>query len=221
MFSGKALRPALLCGSFLLSSCLAVLAQGGLPEAPYLVIKEPPNAKMMMLLGASTSEKALIANFGAKNVKQEKITLAEGEERPGTVIYPDKPKWRATVVWRDQKKRDGAELIIISDKPSSWRLSSGITTGTTLVELEKLNGKPFKFLGFDWDMGGNVVSWNGGKLEKELKSKSGKVSIGVQLLPPAGKETPNGLSGDKEISSSDARARKLNPVVDSLSILAP
>lgn len=222
MFQGKAVRPAAMCGALLLSSCLAVLAQGNaLPEAPYLVIKEPPNAKMMILLGATTSEKALNANFGAKNIKQEKITLAEGEERPGTVIYPDKPKWRASVVWKNAKKRDSAELIIVSDKPSSWRVSNGITTGTTLLELEKMNGKPFKFSGFDWDMGGNVVSWNGGKLEKELKSKSGKVSIGVQLAPPAGKTTPNGLSGDQDILSSDPRARKLNPVVDSLSILAP
>lgn len=221
MFSGRAVRPATFCGAFLLSGCLAVFAQGSLMQPPCLVIREPANSKRMIFLGPATSEKALTLTFGARNIKQEKVTLAEGEERLGTVVYPDKPKWRATVVWKDAKKRDGAELIIISDKPSSWRLPNGVSTGTTLLELEKLNGKPFKFSGFDWDMGGNVVSWNGGKLEQELKPKSGKVSVGLQLSPPAGKLVPDGLSGDKDILSSDAHARKLNPVVDSLSILAP
>jgi hypothetical protein len=90
-----------------------------------------------------------------------------------------------------------------------------------LTELEKMNGKPFKLSGFDWDYGGNVLSWNGGKLESALKSKSGKVSATLQLVPPAGKNCPEELLGDREILSSKASMKKLNPAVGTVSILAP
>lgn len=35
----------------------------------------------------------------------------------------------------------------------------------TLGQLQKLNGRPFLFNGFDWDYGGLVISSEGGKLE--------------------------------------------------------
>jgi hypothetical protein len=173
------------------------------------------------MLGATTSEKDLIAYFGAKNVKHQTVNLAEGETSNGTVIFPNDPKKRVTFIWKDVKKRDLPEVIRIEDQPSLWRLPNEITTGTSLIELEKLNGKVFKMSGFDWDYGGNVLSWNNGKLESLLKSKSGKVSATASLAPAKGKNSPEDLSGDKEILSSNASMHKLNPVVVTLSILAP
>lgn len=194
-----------------------VLAQVA-PQYPYLSISEAN--KTSPLLGTTTSEKSLTTNFGAKNVKHQTVHVAEGETADGTVIYPNDAKRRVSFIWKDAKKRDVVEVIRLEDKPSLWHLPNQITTGTTLVQLEKLNGKPFKLSGFDWDYGGNVLSWNGGKLESLLKSKSGKFSATLSLAP-LGTNTPEELIGDREILSSNAKMRKLNPVVAVVNILAP
>ena len=195
------------------------LARGAEQQQPYLVIRQA--SKISPMLGATTSEKDLIAYFGAKSVKRQTVNLAEGETSNGTVIFPNDPKKRVTFIWKDVKKRDLPEVIRIEDQPSLWRLPNEITTGTSLIELEKLNGKVFKMSGFDWDYGGNILSWNNGKLESLLKSKSGKVSATASLAPAKDKNSPEDLSGDKEILSSNASMHKLNPVVVTLSILAP
>lgn len=214
----KLLRAALVIAAFTFGA-IAATAQVAGTQAPYLVMKDPN--KILPLLSAQTDEKGLISTFGATNVKAQTVNLDEGDSRPGTVIYPSKPQWRASIVWKDPKKRQAAEIIRIEDQPSSWRLPNGISTGTTLLELEKLNGKPFKLAGFDWCYSGSVNSWNGGKLEKELTSKSGKVSVALRLSPSAGQSTPAGLEGDSEFSSSDPRMRKLNPKVYVMMILNP
>ena len=194
------------------------VAEDAALQCPYDVLNQ--TSKILQILGPAMSEKNLIEYFGEKNVKRHKVSLGEGETADGTVIYPNDAKRRASFVWKNTKKRDVAETIFVCDKPSLWQLPNGITTGTTLIELEKLNGKPFKLSGFDWDNGGTVLSWNGGKLESALKSKSGKVTATLQLVPTA-KSYPDELIGDKEIISSNKNMRKLNPSVGTVNILAP
>ncbi|MBI2811567.1 MAG: hypothetical protein HYX67_12185 [Candidatus Melainabacteria bacterium] len=204
--------------SLAISAANVALAEDTASQSPHLVMNQA--SKISPILGAATSEKNLIGYFGAKNVKRQKVGLGEGETADGTVIFPNDAKRRASFVWKNTKKRDLPETIFVCDTPSLWRLPNEITTGTTLIELEKMNGKPFKMSGFDWDYGGNVLSWNGGKLESALKSKSGKVSATLQLVPTS-KQYPDELSGDKEILSSNANMRKLNPAVGTVNILAP
>jgi hypothetical protein len=143
---------------------------------------------------------------------------SEGETSNGTVIYLT-TETTSYIYLEERQKRDLPEVIRIEDQPSLWRLPNEITTGTSLIELEKLNGKVFKMSGFDWDYGGNILSWNNGKLESLLKSKSGKVSATACLAPPKDKNSTDELSGDKEILSSNASMHKLNPVVVTISIL--
>ncbi|MBS1956444.1 MAG: hypothetical protein JST89_19815 [Cyanobacteria bacterium SZAS-4] len=203
--------------AFAISAASAALAENADLQSPHLVLRLE---KISPTLGASTSEKNLVGYFGAKNVKRQKVSLGEGETADGTVIYPNDAKRRVSFVWKNIKKRDTPETIFVCDTPSQWALPNDITTGTRLLDLEKLNGKPFKLSGFDWDNGGTVLSWNGGKLESALKSKSGKVSATLQLVPTA-KNYPDELIGDKEILSSNKNMRKLNPAVGTVNILAP
>lgn len=204
--------------AFTVSTAYSALAEDAALQAPHLVLNQA--SKISPILGHTTSEKNLIGYFGAKNVKRQKVSLGEGETADGTVIYPNDAKRRASFVWKNTKKRDIPEAIFVCDTPSLWRLPNEITTGTTLIELEKLNGKPFKLSGFDWDNGGTVLSWNGGKLESAFKSKSGKVSATLQLVPTA-KNYPDELIGDKELLSSNKNMHKLNPAVGTVNILAP
>ena len=55
----------------------------------------------------------------------------------------------------------------------------GITIGTTLKELEKINGKPFFILEPGQDYSGTVISWEKGTLEKELE-RNGRVILRLQ-----------------------------------------
>jgi len=57
-----------------------------------------------------------------------------------------------------------------SNPGSHWtEAGTGVRVGTSLGELNRLNGRAFEFSGFDWDFdwdyGGYVSDWKGGKLE--------------------------------------------------------
>lgn len=41
----------------------------------------------------------------------------------------------------------------------------GIRIGTSLRDLNRLNGRPFDFSGFGWDYGGSPIDFRGGALE--------------------------------------------------------
>jgi len=145
----------------------------------------------------------LVKAFGAANVKNATIYLSEGETVPGTVVFDKDPKRRLEITWT-KKKLVGDVKIVGSS--SLWHTAEGITLGTTLAELQRLNGKPFKFSGFDWDYGGLIQGWQGGKLETSLK--------GVwPSLNPGPKDNTSEISGDREFSSDDVLKKNFHITV--------
>jgi len=135
----------------------------------------------------------LVKTFGAANVKDTRVHLGEGETVPGVAVYPKDPKRRLEITWV-KSKRVGD--IRISGQSSVWHTADGVTLGTTLAQLQKLNGVPFKFSGFGWDYGGMILSWERGKLEKSLKD--------VWLtLDPTAESSYDGVIGDGEFVSSE------------------
>lgn len=142
---------------------------------------------------AKTTRADLVKAFGAANVKDARIHLGEGETTPGVIVYPKDPKRRLEITWV-KSRRVGD--IRFSGRSSVWHTADGITLGTTLAQLQKLNGVPFKFTGFGWDYGGTVLSWEKGKLETSLKD--------VWLtLDPISEGPYEGVTGDGEFLSSD------------------
>src|SRR5690242_17137258 len=83
------------------------------------------------------SRASLIKAFGAANVVREDIFLA-GDTVPMTVIFPKNPRRRLEIVWRDMRTERGISKIIIE---SMWSVS-GITIGASIVDVEKVNGRP-------------------------------------------------------------------------------
>lgn len=135
----------------------------------------------------------LVKAFGRANVKDAKIQLGEGETTNGAVVFPKDPKRRLEITWVKSRRVGDVRF---SGRSSVWHTADGITLGTTLAELQKLNGVPFKFCGFGWDYGGIVTSWEGGQLATSLK--------GVWLTLDPLKEIPlNDVQGDGEFLSSD------------------
>jgi hypothetical protein len=52
-------------------------------------------------------------------------------------------------------------------KTSHWNVA-GVTIGSSLAEVRKVNGKPFLVDDFDSDAGGFVRNWKGGALGPAL-----------------------------------------------------
>ena len=50
-----------------------------------------------------------------------------------------------------------------------------------IEEVEKINGKPFKIAGFEWDYGGYVSNWTGGSLGSAFLAPG---QLAVRLAPP-------------------------------------
>jgi hypothetical protein len=97
---------------------------------------------------------------------------------------------------------------------------NGIHIGSALAEVEKLNGKPFKLSGFDWDYGGHVRDWQGGAL---AKLQPGGCIVAVEFVHPedAPEENLAKVTGDMDVLSDSADLRAVEPYVGLLLISYP
>ena len=148
---------------------------------------------------ARTSEADLAKHFGAATVKPTRVELGEGESTPGTVLFPDDSSKRAQIVWHDTISRSGPSRLILRGSRSQWTVGPGITLGTSLKELERINGRPFTLAGFGWDYAGVITEWGGGTLDSAL--------AGVKLYLDPGPAQYHSLPysqvlGDRDYSSA-------------------
>lgn len=162
-----------------------------------------------------TSESDLKRIYGRKNVQNTKVSLGEGEYEPGTVVYPNDPTRSIEIVWKDARRKRFPERIQLTGEKSVWRTRHGISLGTRLKELERINGKPFVLLGFSWDYEGTVVSWEGGRLERDFE-KDGRVvllRLSDQTAYEMLSEDADSVAGDRDFPSSNQAMQKINPKV--------
>ncbi|MCF7786122.1 MAG: hypothetical protein K9N47_08365 [Prosthecobacter sp.] len=139
--------------------------------------------------------------YGRQNLKLQKIPGAEGEEIDGAKLFAGTDR-ELEIVWDpDTDKKQVVFDIRVLGK--AWKFDNGLKSGMTVEEIEKINGKPFKIAGFDWDYGG-YANFEGGKLD-------GKVSI---RFSPSTENVPEYLIGDKQLSSTDKKLRAAKPLVD-------
>jgi hypothetical protein len=167
----------------------------------------------------STSEKELIKIFGAGNVKRAAIDVGEGETQPGTILFPNDPRKKAFVLWRDATTRQQPESVTIRSKNTLWKTDRGVTIGTPLKTIEELNGRAFVMAGFAWDYSGTVLHANGGRMV-ELGTAAGEEikdrTLLLRLEPATSlQKTPeyNAVLGDANYFSDNPAMRKLNPRV--------
>ena len=153
----------------------------------------------------------LRARHGEANVVATKVPGAEGEEFDGWLLYPDDASRRIHVYLDDAGKPSTARLL---DTESTWQREDGIRMGMTLAELVEKNGAPIGFLGFDWDYGGGITNWNGGRLQRDPPLGP------VQLCPPETDATaePGYPAGDAEFDSGNAWVVAHPPTVCEFSV---
>ena len=143
-------------------------------------------------------------------VEATRVQLGEGETAPGAVLFPQDSLGRAEIIWRDTLTRARPSRIVLRGDRSRWRLSRGISLGTTLQELERLNGTPFTLAGFGWDYAGVITDWQGGSLDSAL------AGIKLYLDPgPAQYQSAaySKVLGDRDYASSMPAMQQLNPKV--------
>jgi hypothetical protein len=160
-------------------------------------------------IGANVGRTDLEIRFGPANITDTTIYLAEGETRPGSILFASDSSRRVEITWMDSAAKSRPATIHFNGTASAWRLPHDITLGMNLSELERLNGRPFKLMGFGWDYGGTITNWNGGKLED---LRTGKPRVFLRLS--AGESPPASVTGDRELSSDNAILKSLDPIVE-------
>ena len=168
--------------------------------------------------GRNARHDDLVKAFGAANVVYQDVAGAEGEKVKATVLFPTDRKARLEVFWSDENARRGP-MLRVKDQ-SAWASPNGIHIGMALADVEKLNGKPFKLSGFDWDYGGRALNWQGGALDKP---QSGGCIIGVSFVHAEDAPEANltKVTGDNEFNSDSADMRAVEPFVSEVTISYP
>lgn len=174
-------------------------------------------------ISASTSEAALRAAFGPSNIAGIEVDLGEGFSEPGTAIYPDDDLTRLEVVWLDSSRSVPKEVRLNGDA-SLWRTEEGISLGSTLQDIERRNGFPFRLAGFAFDYGGTITDCGHGRL----------TMLGCDGVPSSARRIVLRLSpsvearsypeyrqviGDREFSSGHPAMQVLNPGVYQMIVL--
>ncbi len=171
-------------------------------------------------INAYTTREDLVRLYGAANVVDQDVDMGEGEMQPATFLFPEDPERRIEILWKDPDRRANPSSAQIRGKKSRWHGVHGVSLGTTLMELQHINGRPFGFalVNDGTDMADERISWHGGSLEKDFQG-TGHVILWLEGLPdkrtvPSG---PMDFSGE----SNTSRIRKMNLCVSSMTWIFP
>ena len=200
----------LLLGAILILTFLAIACQPSEDKPPAPATKPsagPPlpvpdgtdltfyPGKGFGLISMTTGLKELRRLYGEKHVAELPVYLQEGEYAPGLVVFPGTSEAVEIILAGDKEPA----YARISATGSRWKTSEGLGIGASLAELEKANGRPFTFHGFDGDMSGMVNDWLGGKFY-----------IGVSVRLAATESVPDTFKGGVILRSDNPEVRKLS-----------
>ncbi len=162
-----------------------------------------------------SSHLKLAMAYDTKNVTFTDVEANGGTKVPASVLFPNDPKRRLEVWWSNPANRSDTYLIVIGGQ-STWSAPGGMRLGLSLMQLEKLNRKPFKLKGFDKDGVATVSDWDGGA----LATLTGGCKSGVSLRADkkAAADAVSALTADKEYSSADQALRAVKPTVSEILI---
>lgn len=158
--------------------------------------------------------------FGTADIGTDSLPLGptEGDMVPATVLFSHDPQRRIAIVWQDTVAKRTPRFVLLRHAPTEWTTREGITVGTPLRELERLNGRPFHLAGFAFDGAGAVTSWDGGKLASLSTGSCRQLMFLDSLgsLGPAARRRYREVVGDKVFSSGHPAMQALNPRVSEI-----
>lgn len=195
-------------------------ATDAMPEASTAMPKPSRTAAPRVItcsgvFGKDSNHQKLAMAFDARNIAATEVDTAAGNKVMASVLFGKDPKRRLEVWWSDQANRSDTHLIVINGQ-SHWTAPGGLRLGLTLAQLEKLNRRLFKLLGFDKDKVAALSDWAGG----QLGSIPGGCKVGINLRadPKTSAAALGAVSADHEYSSADTAMRAANPTVSEILI---
>jgi hypothetical protein len=129
---------------------------------------------------ADTPEIELVERLGSEVETGRAISIGEGFCVAGTLLFPGSPD-AVEVAWTDSTRSRPAFARVRSPR-ARWSTPRGVHIGTTLKELEEINGEPVAFSGFGWDYGG-TAAWS----ESADEAESGNLVL--ELAPDSASES--------------------------------
>lgn len=195
----------------LVTACAGPIATNS-PAAPAPASRELPC--LSGAFGADASRDSLVAAFGAENVSSQLLEDEGGEYIATSVFTGDQ---QLTVRWKDDAALSQPASISVSGETSAWSGPLGLSLGMSLEDIERLNGRPFEILGFDWDYGGQIWEMRGGAVSRDI---AGGYRLFV-FFDPGEEQIAESLSGDHAIQSNDPALRAANPTVRFISYRYP
>ncbi|MEO5923934.1 MAG: hypothetical protein ABIR70_08920 [Bryobacteraceae bacterium] len=168
-----------------------------------------------------STEASLLRELGSAAVVAD-IETGEGNVERGLLLYNDDPARRLAVVFNNEMPPHAGFVFIcyparVEKRKCDWKTADGIGMGTTLLELERLNRRPFTMVAWGSDVGGNVVSYEGGKLD--LRNPAAELWLTLYADPgiKLSSQEHDSVNGrERDIPSSAPALRKLNPRVSDL-----
>jgi hypothetical protein len=129
------------------------------------------------------------------------------------VLFPKDSARRIEILWKDPEKKNSPASLAIRGERSLWKAIHDISLGTSLKDLERLNGRPFHLSGFGWDYSGSVTSWDKGTLATELDSGHGRLISRLDHFNGRGltEKEQSDVAGNRDFSSGHPVMQKLNP----------
>ncbi|RXF69795.1 hypothetical protein [Arcticibacter tournemirensis] len=151
---------------------------------------------------------SLTGKVGKANVTQDSLFKEGSFEGFVTTLWKGSPK-EIIVHWKEKKEPyQTIDHLEITSPESPYHFVNGIKIGTTLKEMEKLNGgTAISLYGFGWDYGGTFISFNKGKLAGDIPCFGGVFALPENVETSDTKD----VMGDSKISSSHAAFTKYDP----------
>lgn len=138
---------------------------------------------------------SLEAKVGKESITTDSLFLEGTFESLITTLWKGEPK-EISIHWLEKKPPYSAIKYLEISKPGSvYAFANGITVGSTLAEIEHLNGAAFTLYGFGWDYGGTFIDFGTGELANNLPCFSGVFQLNAQITPS--------ISGDKPLKSNN------------------
>lgn len=183
---------------------------------------------------AGTTNADLKRLFPVATIKDDELELDEGMVFPATFIAQAVPGESLAIVWAGKGPDAHPKQVFMCRgrrrgvcKYHAVGLGGEIATGTKLSDLETMNGKPFTVQGFGWTYGGNIVSWDGGKLQAYDCNSSLSIVIDGERNREGGltlqlsEDDRATFTGNRQVSTATPALRKLNPVITEMLFIFP
>jgi len=187
-------------------------ALGQAASDPWLILANGKEGSINL----HTTREDLGRLYGDSNIVDQDADVGDGEIEPETVLFPNDPERRIEILWKDPERRADPSSVAIRGKVSRWHAVHGISLGTTALQLQRVNGRPFHWsLKNDGtDMAEELISWRGGVLEKESRG-DGRVFRSLERSPTNG--TKPRRPSDFSVDSDSPVMRAENPHVSEIS----